>query len=174
LEAATKQYGVPLLLSGDFAQELSAAAQRYLRLVDRVTVKGSREPIELYTFDVAFFPETLGEAPFNVTPRNAREAAAARLARDPPIRISFASDPAIASLQAGVPDGFFHAFEAGVQAYLAGNWPEARRCLRVVQTRFLPDDGPTATLLRAMDELGEGPGRVAPAAWRGYRELTEK
>ena len=52
LEYATKQYGVPILLSGPFYQILSPAIQKYCREVDRVTVKGSVVPIRLYTVDV--------------------------------------------------------------------------------------------------------------------------
>lgn len=39
LEEATKLYRVPILMSSQFAIELSPAAQTYLRLLDRVTVR---------------------------------------------------------------------------------------------------------------------------------------
>ena len=42
LEAATNQFGTDMLLSEFFIQELSPAAQRYCRLLDRVMVKGSK------------------------------------------------------------------------------------------------------------------------------------
>lgn len=48
------------ILCRDFAQQLSEPAQRYLRLLDRVTVKGSKEPLELYTFDVVSIPRAFG------------------------------------------------------------------------------------------------------------------
>lgn len=41
LEAATKQYGVYHLVSGPFFRLLSTVAQSKMRLIDRVTVKGS-------------------------------------------------------------------------------------------------------------------------------------
>jgi len=52
LEAATKQYGVPLLMSGDTWGLLSPDVQVLCRLIDRVTVVGSEVPVELYTYDV--------------------------------------------------------------------------------------------------------------------------
>ena len=52
LEAATKQYGVPLLLSGDFAACLSPAVRGRVRQVDRVTVKGSTVPVALFAYDL--------------------------------------------------------------------------------------------------------------------------
>jgi len=54
LESATKQFGVEFLLSGEFVQLLSRDAQRMCRLIDRVTVKGSASPIELYTIDISY------------------------------------------------------------------------------------------------------------------------
>ncbi|EGR30957.1 hypothetical protein IMG5_120200 [Ichthyophthirius multifiliis] len=52
LECATKQYGVSLLLSGAVYRLLSNKTQKYLRHIDRVTVKGSQQPMDLYTCDM--------------------------------------------------------------------------------------------------------------------------
>eukprot|EP00949_MAST-11_sp_MAST-11-sp1_P004478 g4478.t1 len=52
LEAATKQFGVNLLLSADFYAELTFDMKEMCRAVDRVTVKGSDQPITLYTYDI--------------------------------------------------------------------------------------------------------------------------
>lgn len=173
LEAATKQYGVPLLISREFAQELSPAAQKYLRLLDRVTVKGSKHPMELYTFDVSFIPEQFGDAQHNIEPRTAKERKALKTAPEPPIHVDFASDPAVLALQAGLPDDFFECFEAGVQAYLEGDWPTSRRHLQEVLDHWKPEDGPSKTLLRVMERMGQ-PNGAAPADWQGFRALTEK
>ena len=45
LEYATKQYGVPLLVSGPFQKLCTDEIKAYLREVDTVTVKGSILPI---------------------------------------------------------------------------------------------------------------------------------
>jgi len=52
LEAATKQFGVPLLISGELYEILSDRCQTYMRIIDVVTVKGSSLPMELYTCDI--------------------------------------------------------------------------------------------------------------------------
>ena len=67
IEAATKLYRLPILMSSSFAIELSPFAQCFLRLLDRVTVKGSALPMELYGFDVDWnnIPLSLGEDVFN-------------------------------------------------------------------------------------------------------------
>jgi class 3 adenylate cyclase len=63
LEAATKQFGTSILISGILKRHLTQACQSYLRLIDVVTVKGSIEPVQLYTVDLSLknvqskFPE---------------------------------------------------------------------------------------------------------------------
>jgi class 3 adenylate cyclase len=52
LEAATKQFGVPLLFSSDFYQCLPEEATKRCRHIDTVTVKGSAQPMGIYTFDI--------------------------------------------------------------------------------------------------------------------------
>jgi hypothetical protein len=51
LETASRQYGVPLLVSQDFYELLSPFVQKLMRRLDVVTVKGSETPIEVYTYD---------------------------------------------------------------------------------------------------------------------------
>jgi hypothetical protein len=51
LETASKQYGVPLLMTQKVHELLSDPVQALCRKLDKVTVKGSEQPIELYTYD---------------------------------------------------------------------------------------------------------------------------
>lgn len=52
LEAATRQFGVSILVSGVLYQYLSPKMKEVLRHIDTVTVKGSIQPMELYTCDL--------------------------------------------------------------------------------------------------------------------------
>ena len=52
LEAATKQYGVQLLISGELVQLLSPGVKKICREIDIVTVKGSMQPMRMFTVDV--------------------------------------------------------------------------------------------------------------------------
>lgn len=54
LEAATKQYGVPLLVSGSLHDILSDEIKHVCREIDTVTVKGSIQPMRLFTVDMDF------------------------------------------------------------------------------------------------------------------------
>ncbi len=49
LEAATKQFGVPLLISGELYDIFSAKTRTYMRQIDCVTVKGSTQPLRKST-----------------------------------------------------------------------------------------------------------------------------
>lgn len=49
--AATKQFGVYLNISHIFYSYLTKNMKKYLRLIDKVTVKGSSIPIKIYCFD---------------------------------------------------------------------------------------------------------------------------
>lgn len=48
LEAATKQFGVPLLISGQLQRLFTHQVQIHTRMIDRVTVKGSLEPLGMH------------------------------------------------------------------------------------------------------------------------------
>lgn len=152
LEAATKQYGSPILMSHHFANSLSPAAHRFCRRIDRVTVKGSKDPVDVYTFDVTDIPDYLGV-------RN-------KFAR---ARAHFDSDPNVAYLQKSIERTFFAIFERGVELYLNGNWQDSVESLEQAMA-LKNNDGPCQTLLRVM----RAHNCTAPADWHGVRALTEK
>jgi len=58
LEAGTKEYGVPMLITGDI-YKLMTENRNYLRQVDRVIFEGYPEPTDLYTVDLR--PDSLIE-----------------------------------------------------------------------------------------------------------------
>ena len=54
LEAATKQYGVALLISGSLYDIFTEDIKLLCREIDTVTVKGSIQPMRLFTIDMNF------------------------------------------------------------------------------------------------------------------------
>lgn len=54
LEGATKQFGVPLLISEDLQVKFSPGVNKYVRMIDKVTVKGSTQPMGLFTIDMNY------------------------------------------------------------------------------------------------------------------------
>ena len=179
LEAATKQFGTSLLLSQPFADLLSPAVRRRVRQIDCVTVKGSNQPIGLYTYDVSTDRVAAPEQPL-AHPAAAAAAAAKKTAEhdsfsDYPYYDEFEEHPDILATSA-VDAAFLAQFAVGFEAYRSGDWAvagaalEATRVARRDAGGGVVVDGPSETLLAVMREHG----MVAPPGWAGFRELTEK
>ena len=154
LEAATAQFGTHMLLSEFFTQELSPAARRYCRLLDRVMVKGSAIPMELWTFDISAFPRHFKEP---IIDQHGYQ-----------LPVDFETDEEFKQLQAGIDPRFFAYFKKGVDAYFAGRWMQAKASLESALT--FQTDGPAQTLIEFMRKTDFN----APSGWKGYRALTSK
>ena len=166
LEAATKQYGVPLLMSGELTALLSPAARARTRAVDCVTVKGSATPVVLYTSDAdPTRAPGMGEGP--VGPAGGPGGGSFSAG---PFDSEFNQHPDLAPTWA-VDEAFIATWDAGYRAYRAGDWAAAKSALAAAAARRGgAGDGPAAALLAFMDKSGGAP----PRGWRGFRELTEK
>ena len=178
LEAATKQFGVPLLISGALQSICSARTQTFLRLIDRVTVKGSIEPMELFTCDLDsrnLERQTVSEDNEAYETKVVSKMRGEKLRKDAmegEVRISdyFETDPDLRKMRSTIPNEFLKEFKIGLQLYLAGEWePAVQSFKRAQEVKAMPD-GPSLTLIEFINEQG---GR-APPDWPGYRELLEK
>eukprot|EP01017_Pseudomicrothorax_dubius_P037584 TRINITY_DN5527_c0_g1_i2.p1 TRINITY_DN5527_c0_g1~~TRINITY_DN5527_c0_g1_i2.p1 ORF type:complete len:896 (+),score=228.61 TRINITY_DN5527_c0_g1_i2:84-2771(+) len=187
LEAATKQFGVPILISGRLRDIMTPETQAELRRIDRVTVKGSEDPIDFYTCDVDFSnltiikKETEGKAISKAEKKKLK--VKSRLQRkelkqkilDDQVKVSklFKTDKEIVPMRIGFTQEFKDEFENGVKEYLDGRWDVARSIFEKTMTMTkIPNyvDGPSKTLLEVIHEHGGKP----PKDWNGYRVLTEK
>ncbi|CEM03412.1 unnamed protein product [Vitrella brassicaformis CCMP3155] len=191
LEAATKQFGVPILVSGGMIELLSKRFQDECRRIDRVTVKGSKQPIDLWTVDL--HPEALAvdgpkrpkdhdaKNPKAAQAYNAykklragkRKAALKRRLWNPEFEVAslFESDSDLKKMRAHLPPGFLDRFSEGWLAYHRGDWADAKDILTSIKDSVgATEDGPCTVLLNYMGERSF----VAPDDWQGYRELTEK
>jgi len=185
LEAATKQFGVPLLISGDMYNIFSAETKKHVRLIDRVTVKGSIEPIDLCTCDIDYSRLTINLKALDIVnlSRNEKKRfkVMARLKRNDlrekvmenkyNVHNLFTTDPDLVTMREPYSPAFYTKFNEGMQHYFAGNWPKAKESFETTYN-MIPGlkDGPSNTLLSVLKEYGY----KAPPDWKGYRELTEK
>ena len=172
LEAATKQYGVPLLLSGSLFECLTEHTATYCRHLDTVMVKGSLREERLYTSDLDM--QDLGlsvDLPYTkvlaVQKRNGLLTRIHEKDFDATSLMDRGKD--LDQLRRKFTGEFLETFETGVQQYLHGNWPAARRQLEQALA-VLPNDGPSLALQTVMSEWGW----EVPGDWPGYRVLTEK
>jgi len=170
LEAATKQFGVPLLFTGEFADLLSPKVRKLCRQIDCVTVKGSLHPVKLYTFDVRV--DNIDPPGKDVSLLRTFEEETMSLEE---YKYEFEEHPDIVTLRQGVSEDFLIEFNRGLQHYINGDWRLASSILqrtRTVVNKFgTPmSDGPSESLLKVMQSHDYN----APRGWRGFRELTEK
>jgi class 3 adenylate cyclase len=179
LEAATKQFGVPMLVSGSLRNLCSSDAKACLRHIDRVTVKGSKEPMDLYTVDVDI-KNLIPSPPDSEQFDRKRRKVLGKIKRDKlrkqayhgVIQVSslISTDEDLINMRKTVSVSFITAFSKAFKLYIAGKWPESKAGLEECLRLRGESDGPTNTLLEVI-ESNDG---VAPSDWRGYRELTEK
>jgi class 3 adenylate cyclase len=177
LEAATKQYGVPLLFSHLLFDNLSKATQRFCRPLDRVTVKGSKTPIGLYTVDIDLegIPIGKGNNFYSKEERKFRHKLAKAELMDQvyfgQVKVSalFIYDKDLVYITRNKNPETEEIWNQVYQGYISGDWSLGKAKLEEYMNMH-PEDGPSATILSIFKENQY----MAPADWPGYRELTEK
>lgn len=177
LEAATRQYGVFILLSGDIYECLSDEMKGICRLIDVVTVKGSVKPVQLYTVHVNLNLKHGKDKKKILTMKEKRKSFNLKKSKlydecgDPESlgRVVLNKKGFKELLADKRPSLFHEKFNEGVKAYIKGDWPNA--LLKLKDAKMLdPTDGPTLTLFRYIRENHS----KAPDTWKGFRELTSK
>ena len=184
LEAATRQYGVSILISGTVFEFLSLELKNMCREIDRVTVKGSIKEICLYTIDVNL--KRPSKKKIKKKKKNLTEGEKIKKYLEKKmlyksyfdkvetiIALNFRTDFFLKNLaiifENRMSEKFYSKFTSGFDNYISGKWQEAKnkfsKCLQ-----FYPNDGPTNTLY----DFIEKHDFVAPSNWKGYRELTSK
>lgn len=183
LEAATKQFGVAILISHWLIELCTKELMKQCRLIDNVTVKGSKQPMRLYTIDLDFMSLAVEYKNLDNVVKNRFKARQLRETRkmekwadEYKVWEMFFTDSDLCKMRQRYILEFFQRFDMAYRNYEAGEWAVARDMLET--TRFLlkgrggepMEDGPSSTLLSYMREFDY----QSPPGWPGYRELTEK
>ena len=164
LEAATKQFRVPLLMSDAFVKGLTGATQSFCRKVDCVTFKGSSEPMNIFHYDT--------ESLSMLTTKN--------LETETLLQSCKWNDQEVASCEITVESIYesLHSrkdsiarqvYEQAFLSYIDGKWLKCKIILALWLTKF-PCDNPAIVLLENILHQDFTP----PKGWAGYRSLTEK
>ncbi|CAK94539.1 unnamed protein product (macronuclear) [Paramecium tetraurelia] len=175
LEAATKQYGVAVLISSELHQYFSNEVKKYTRQIDKVTVKGSVKPIGLFTVEMEAddLPPSKQDYPQEEKQQVMYEKKQIFLQQlesgDFNAELYIKRNKDLGLITKNVNQEFLHQFGQGFQGYLLGNWKEAHMLFEKAK-QIRPNDGPISTLFNVMGETNF----KAPSDWKGYRELTEK
>ena len=168
LEAASKHYGVEIIISGIIYDLLSPEMQLICRHIDRVQVKGSLRPIDLYTIDINKGKLSLSNK-MNADHFRKKEEIR-QLIKDKQLvsKHYLNKDSFVELLSTKLTEEFYELFEEGLENYFGGNWLEAKKyfkkCLKIYK------DQPTITLLNYI----KSENYTAPFNWIGVRELKSK
>ncbi|KAL3904269.1 MAG: hypothetical protein SGILL_010134 [Bacillariaceae sp.] len=186
--SACKHYGVTILLSEAVQELMSEQAKARLRNVDRVTVKGSTQVQNIYTYDA----RSKG-ADFFLYSRSDEQADLEAERYQPNM---WFDDQDLKAMRHHLTDDFEQEFATGMKFYYDGSWPEAIERLEkaneimveaAMEEGYLHDemddspdrkelyrtetaDGPCKYLINFM----KSQGGEAPDNWAGWHPLLSK
>ena len=183
LDAATKQFGVPLLISGSVKNICTPRTQTNLRILDIVTVKGSIEPVQMVTCDLDTTvikveqpqkkqrsrrqDKKMKKVRGRIQRNRYKQAA---MSNQIQVSEKFELDEDIKNMRAKYTKEFYDVFKLGFEYYINGDWEVARDHLQGIEGNIIDVDIPTKLILKNMAEYNY----KAPDSWRGYRVLTDK
>ena len=178
LETASKQFGVNLLISGKLYNYFTEDMKGVCRYVDCVTVKGSTEPIDLYTIDInrkitpqkkeklKIVKTAEEKAKMYKEKKTVLEGLIEEYGSITPIILEKRSYWELIDEKS---ERFYDSWENAMSSYKEGKWHKAKKyfeeCLEEDST-----DGPTNTLYNYIKKFDF----KSPDNWKGERELTSK
>lgn len=154
LEAGSKMFMTPINISHWLASLLSPGARKFLRKMDRISVRGVDTPVTVYTFDVTVFKRGFGTP--KIDPITGLQQP-----------VDFENDPEYMEIREGLQPAFLESAGQAVEAYLAGDWAKARHYLTHAQ-QLRPADGPCKYLMEVLQEHNF----ETPQDWKGYRYVA--
>jgi class 3 adenylate cyclase len=175
LEAATRQYGVTLLLSGDVYDLCTIPIQKLCRHIDTVEVKGSKIPLRLFTIDVNLNIKPSRKHYFHSLKERQRIYAIKKASLLSDIleygnitNFILSKKSFKELLKTNIPKEFYKTHYKAMHEYLNGDWLAAKRnfqrCLEYI------DDKPTKVVMEYMNSYNY----IAPENWLGFRSLFTK
>jgi class 3 adenylate cyclase len=178
LETATKQFGVSLLISGKLYNLFTEEMKEVCRYVDCVRVKGSSEPIDLYTIDINYNVTHQSREKIGIVKsleEKEKYFKEKKLMVEDLIEEYGSITPIILEKDSYLElieeksDIFYQAWENAIKSYKEGDWGKAKQyfeeCLRDDS-----DDGPANTLYNYIKSFNF----QSPKDWKGERELFSK
>jgi class 3 adenylate cyclase len=176
LEAATRQYGVSILISGDLYDSISDDLKCICRHIDTVEVKGSKIPLRLFVIDVNLdLKPSTKHYQLSYNQRKllyeAKKAEVQATLEDfgNITNVILAKDSFRELLHTRIPKRFYRVFKKGMKYYIGGKWDKASLYFNESLTIY-PNDEPTKVLLKYLKDNDN----TAPSTWNGFRTLTSK
>lgn len=178
LQEACKSYGVRILVSETIMKLMGPEMRSKVRLIDRVIVPGSKEPLRIFTMDLEVSvlpvdPPLQHEGLiWNMRQRfKARQALEAikqsKLSAGRCMVKDLEAMEDAKAMRARFSERMFQVFGMAFHNYIAGEWKIAQGYFTETRRVLGDEDGPSAALLEFMAETEF----EAPPTWQGYREL---
>lgn len=178
LEGNTKDYGVALLVSGEFYDLLTPEVKRYCRKIDCLGTTGSPAPLRVYTpniSDKAFeFPK---QEPLKQHVLETKECYTFKKLLKSEIIANkyvgpslYENDVDIRLLMCRNNPEFIETFAKAFDAFEKGNWKLSHSLLKE-SAALNPEDNPTKKLLHFIDPEGKGFPENPPENWEGFRPM---
>jgi len=180
IQDTCKIYGVSVMATGDLLNLCSRDISEKCRMVDRLIVKGSKEPLELYCVDLSYrFLKVDGprspKIPFFSSRARYRCKHVLDLGKqrkweeDVQLVEYFSGSLAVNAARMPFTREFMEIFKMGFLNYTEGEWHTAKRILVNTQQMLGFPDGPSSALLRFMSSA---PFHFsAPDGWCGVHSL---
>ena len=177
LETATRQFKLNILISGVLYNLFTDDMKNICRYVDRVTVKGSELPLDLYTIDLNLNVSPQKESKILIVSNKEKrnifnekklelEALIEECGSVTPIILEKESYQELIKVRS---DDFKDSWNKGIECYIKGDWKNANMyfntCLKID-----PNDGPANVLSKFIKSRNLKP----PKNWKGVRELSSK
>ena len=165
LEAATKQYNTPLLMSDVFVSGLTGSVQSTCRRVDRVIFKGCIEPMTIFHQDIEPFP-SLQEKPPNYseillgTSWDGEEEIKA---------LGLDLSDIIKALQSDKTLLIREIYEIAFNAYVDGEWEKCKVLIHLWLEKF-----PGDVIVQVLAKFLMSFNFERPEKWEGHRILQTK
>ena len=165
LEGATKQYHVPLLMSDAFVSGLSGSIQSTCRRVDRVTFKGSSEPMTMYYQDTEPLqnlkkkPHDYAELMTATTWKSKQEIE----------NLDLDLNATIKALQSDKNLLIRDVYDVAFNAYLDGEWEKCKVLFHLWLEKF-----PGDTIIQLIVKYLMSHDFKSPDTWSGFHVLSVK
>lgn len=185
VEAASRTYGVSIVLTNKVVELCCPETIEHLRLMDKVSIKGFAEPLELFTLDLDFANLDLDPAmdlSWNQRQRyKSRQLLRAEKERKLAVGIRLgdvmescnADFRELLKMRETYTERFLEVFGMGYWNFAEGEWEVARHYLTETQDMLGFKDGPSVALLRFMAWKGAKWNGAAPEDWRGVHKLED-
>eukprot|EP00929_Paragymnodinium_shiwhaense_P045546 TRINITY_DN2325_c0_g4_i1.p1 TRINITY_DN2325_c0_g4~~TRINITY_DN2325_c0_g4_i1.p1 ORF type:complete len:1012 (+),score=223.43 TRINITY_DN2325_c0_g4_i1:326-3361(+) len=178
VESATSIYKVPILIAESLHGLMTPKIASQCRLIDRVIIRGSPLPMNLYSLDLDYRHVKVDSPRDPKIGWNSRTRFKIRQYLEaekmhhisPEVQMSDVMEAAedIWQMRRPFKAQFTHVFNMGYQNYALGEWQVAKRLLSDTRNYLSVEDGPSAALISFMESYKF----KAPDSWQGVRELN--